>query len=77
MLVQKDTEIKRLREKTIGGRKPEPKKNANNSGIDSDDDALSVVYQSDNSNSDNSDGEQIVKGKKRDKFDDTDAGANR
>jgi len=55
MLVQKDNEIKRLKDKTIGGRKPEVpsvKKNLNNSGIDSDDDALSHVYQSDNSSSD-------------------------
>ena len=47
MLVQKDSEIKRLREKTIGGRSKEPIKNANNSGIDSDaDDIISQVYQS-------------------------------
>ena len=48
MLVQKDSEIKRLREKTIGGRgNKEPHKNANNSGIDSDaDDIIRQVYQS-------------------------------
>ena len=56
MLVEKDKEIKRLKEKTIGGRKAESpavvKQNLNNSGIDSDDDALSQVYNSDNSSSD-------------------------
>lgn len=60
MLVQKDTEIKRLREKTIGGRKSEQpsRKNVDNSGIDSDDDALSVVYQS-NSDNDSDSEEQL------------------
>ena len=43
MLVHKDAEIKRLREKTIGARK-EPTPNVNNSGIDSDDDIISQVY---------------------------------
>lgn len=57
ILVQKENEIKRLKEKTIGGRKGTGKdqsRNLNNSGIDSDD-ALSQVYQSDNSSSDDED----------------------
>ena len=40
MLVEKDNDIKRLKEKTIGGRKSFGKnsqRNLNNSGIDSDD----------------------------------------
>jgi hypothetical protein len=49
MLVQKDNEIKRLKDKTVGGRKgeqsftqsPRNNKNLNNSGIDSGDEALS------------------------------------
>lgn len=42
MLVQKDNEIKRLKDKTIAGRKGTTnQKNLNNSGIDSDDEALS------------------------------------
>lgn len=58
MLVQKENEIKRLKEKTIGGRKESnlnSGRNLNNSGIDSDDDALSQVYQSDGSSDDDSD----------------------
>ena len=52
MLVEKDGEIKRLKDKTIAGRKV---KNPNNSGIDSDDDALSQVYKSDQSSSEDDD----------------------
>ena len=58
MLVKKEDEIKRLKEKTIGGRKNSQKtmKNLNNSGIDSDD-ALSQVYQSDGDGSSDEDTE--------------------
>ena len=52
MLVQKDNEIKRLREKTIAGRAKNKQQNENNSGIDSDEDALTEVYKSDGSSSD-------------------------
>ena len=52
MLVQKDNEIKRLREKTIAGRPKNKQRNENNSGIDSDEDALTEVYKSDGSSSD-------------------------
>lgn len=54
MLVQKENEIKKLREKTIAGRNNGEAKNLNNSGIDSDD-VLSHVYHSDESSSDEDD----------------------
>ena len=69
MLVQKDTEIKRLREKTIGGRgTKEPIRNANNSGIDSDDvDIISQVYQS-NGEEDSSSDEDLERKKPKTAF---------
>lgn len=64
MLVQKDNEIKRLRDKTIAGRPKNRQKNENNSGIDSDEDALTEVYKSDGSSSDEDEDLNISKKEK-------------
>lgn len=72
MLVAKDKEIQRLREKTIGGRQKQV--NFNNSGIESDDDIISQVYLS---NGEDNSSDEDANDKRKRKDADIDGGMNR